>query len=829
MELMMIASATPHLQPHLQSDAQILAHQKFLLARAWHSTQNLERAIAGYREAIALDPQAVLPYEFLGSLFLVEQRLEEAEAFYIQALQQFPQTAKFHKRLADILIQRSGLESAFEFYELSQLSQEPKISDDAILACLVVRNESQRLPYLLSYYRQQGVNQFLVIDNGSIDGTVDYLLTQSDVGLWRGDRSFKEVNFGSAWFEILLRKYGVNHWCLTIDADEILYYPDCETRTIRDLCADLDRQHQRAFTAILLDMYSDHSIQTTNYEPGQSFLAVCPYFDRDFFHQTTIETEMEFAGQRRYVGGMRQRVFGEKGDYYLNKVPLLKYRPDIILAGGQHLIGISVDQIAQETGALLHFKYFASFEQYVTSEVERKQHHNSAFQYQEYAAKLQQNADLTIYDPEHSVCLQSSQQLVNLGVMRRAPKLFVNESTGADKPQPHILIYTDCYGLYGAAQWSHTMMLALLDRGYRVSSAQYEFRDRLTDAQVAAGVQHYWLQTDNMYALTTYPRCFYNHAEPYQLFSRVRPDLIIFANGRPVSDLSATEVAKDLGIPYLTVVHCVTPDWAEQFATHLDRLPAVYEKAAAVVTVSQENLKLMRELFCLDSGLGEVIYNGRSQSYFHDRDLERRSRLRYEWDIPVDGILCFTAARFDTCKGYQYQMMAMQKLMREDCFSRLYFAWAGRGRIGDRLKQMVKELGVEDRVRFLGERTDIAELLDAADIFVLPSQFEGMPLAIMEAMAKGLPVIASAVSGIPEELGETGMLLPDPKLDSQATIDALAHTLKDWASNPEKLAELGQACRERAIAHFREETMLAQYFELIEQALSQSACIDTQA
>jgi glycosyltransferase involved in cell wall biosynthesis len=810
-------------------DAQALARNKFHLAQAWHFSRKIERAIAGYREAIKLDPQALLPYQFLGSLLLAEERFEEAEEFYVQALQQHPQAVRFRKNLTDLIIKQRGLDATFEFYGLSQLSQEPQIADNAILACLVVRNESQHLPYLLSYYRQQGVDQFLIVDNGATDETIDYLIIQTDVALWHGDRPLHQVNFGSLWFELLLQKYGVEHWCLTINADEVLYYPDCETRTIRDLCVDLDRQYQRAFTAILLDMYSDRPISATHYEMGQPFLEICPYFDRAFFHQAELETEPEFAGQRRYVGGMRQRVFGRQGDYYLNKVPLLKYRPDLILTGGQHLLGLSSEQIAQETGALLHFKYFASFPAYVNSEVERKEHSNGAFQYQEYAAKLRQDANLMLYDPQHSLRLQNSQQLVDLGIMHRASQQFPDKWTGSGGSQPHILFYSDCFGLYGATQWSHAMMISLLHRGYRISSAQFEVHDRLTDAQAAAGVQHHWLPVDNTYSLNVYPNYFYNHSEPYQLFTQIRPDLIIFANGGPASDLAAAEVAKDLGIPYIPVVHCATPDWARQYAAYLDRLPAVYEKANAVVTVSEENLKLMHELFRLEPYLGQVIYNGRPQSYFQARDCERRSRLRQEWGIPADGILCFTAARLDPCKGYQYQIMAIQKLRQEACFSQLYFVWVGRGRVSDRLRKMVKELGLEDRVRFLGERTDVAELLDAADIFVLPSQFEGMPLAIMEAMAKGVPVIASAVSGIPEELGETGMLLPDPKLDSQATIDTLANTLKDWASHPEKLAELGQACRERAIAYFREETMLAQYFRLIEPALSQPSCIYTKA
>ncbi|MBE9037329.1 glycosyltransferase [aff. Roholtiella sp. LEGE 12411] len=94
-----------------------------------------------------------------------------------------------------------------------------------------------------------------------------------------------------------------------------------------------------------------------------------------------------------------------------------------------------------------------------------------------------------------------------------------------------------------------------------------------------------------------------------------------------------------------------------------------------------------------------------------------------------------------------------------------------------------------------------------------------MPLCVMEAMAKGLPVIASAVSGIPEELGETGKLLTDPKIDPQATVQELVTTIEDWAINPQLRQSIGQACKQRAEELFREERMIKETVEVIEHAL----------
>jgi glycosyltransferase involved in cell wall biosynthesis len=804
----------PHFQPHATP-------RTVQLARAWHLRGNLDRAIAGYRTVIAQQPEYAQAYHLLGGIFIRERRFEEARKIYCQGLSVHPNNAEFHKQLINVLIATDGLDAAFDYYDLRPIHNVPlEITPNTILGCIVVRNERLRLPYLLAYYRRLGVEQFLIVDNSSTDGTIDYLSVQKDVAIWQSDRSFNQANFGSAWFELLLQKHGIDHWCLTLDADEIFYYPNCETRSIQQLCADLDRDYKRAFTAILLDMYSERPIQETHYQTGQDLLQVCPYFDRQFYHSKVENSEpFPYQNQTRYVGGMRERVFGKQGDYYLNKVPLIKYQTDMVLSGGQHHIGTQSNQISDETGALLHFKYISTFTHYVATEVQRKEHHGDAFQYRQYASKLSTNAPLTLYDPVASVRLQNSEQLVELGIMQAAKPVTPWVRNPA---QPlHILLYTDCVGIYGAGQWNHVLLMALQDQGYQVSCVQYQFADPLLQSREKVGIPHHWIPTNNL--ITIELNELNNWVDASQLLRTVHPDLILFSHGEPHSNLAATEVAQDMGIPYITVIHAVTENWAIQFEDYLDRIVKACTQAQAVITVSQENLNLLHRYFRLSSDIGQVIYNGRPDRYFQRPNQERRQQFRREWGIPNHGIICMTTARLDSCKGYQYQVMAMPQLQSEGIFERLYFVWAGKGKVDDRLKKMVQDLGVSDRVHFLGERFDIPDLLDAADIFILPSQYEGMPLAIMEAMAKGLPVIASAVSGIPEELGNTGVLLPDPKFDSQATIDALAQTLTDWVRHPERLPELGQACKARAIDFFREDIMMEQYFNLIEQTLSKTS------
>lgn len=396
------------------------AEVRFKLAKGWQLKGKVEAAIAGYKEVVSLQPNFIPAYLNLGSLLLEQERLEEAITVYSQAIKLHPnpKKAEFYKNLVESIVRKEGIDAAFKYYQLFRIdSKEISLAPADILCCVVVRNESARLPYFLSYYRQKGIDKFFIVDNNSTDGTLSYLLSQPDVYAWHSTLSFNQANFGSAWFELLLRKYGGDCWCLIVDADEILYYLDCETKSIRQLCKELEQKHKKALNAVLLDMYSNQAIEDTHYTKGQSFLEVCPYFDKKFYH-TKHEQAGAYKNQTVYFGGVRQRVFGESGAYYLSKVPLIKYSSERILAGGQHFTNCLPSEIASQSGCLLHFKYFSSFHSYVEGEIARKEHYGNAMQYLEYAKALTQDNVLTLYDPNHSIKLQDSQQLVELGIMQ---------------------------------------------------------------------------------------------------------------------------------------------------------------------------------------------------------------------------------------------------------------------------------------------------------------------------------------------------------------------------------------------------------------------------
>jgi glycosyltransferase involved in cell wall biosynthesis len=142
--------------------------------------------------------------------------------------------------------------------------------------------------------------------------------------------------------------------------------------------------------------------------------------------------------------------------------------------------------------------------------------------------------------------------------------------------------------------------------------------------------------------------------------------------------------------------------------------------------------------------------------------------------------------------------------------ARWRLAIAGRGEEEERLRVLAREEGIAERVSLLGFRWDVPDILAAADVFVMPSLSEGLPLALVEAMAAALPVVVSDVGGVPEVAvpGKEAILVPpgDP--------GKLAEGLSMLLLDPAARAVLGAAARERAVRDFSVSTMCAAYERL---------------
>jgi glycosyltransferase involved in cell wall biosynthesis len=164
----------------------------------------------------------------------------------------------------------------------------------------------------------------------------------------------------------------------------------------------------------------------------------------------------------------------------------------------------------------------------------------------------------------------------------------------------------------------------------------------------------------------------------------------------------------------------------------------------------------------------------------------------------------------------------MQRLKAAGLWENFFFVWIGDGSLRSQLQEALALSGIADHVRLLGYQWEVAPLYDGADVMVLTSLSEGMPLSVMEAMAKGLLPICTDVGGTAEAIADAGVVLPAPAQDGR-TAAALKTALERlWADLTER-ERLASRARRRAAALFHQERMIEEYMDLIEQGLASRA------
>lgn len=270
---------------------------------------------------------------------------------------------------------------------------------DILLVC-VLRNEAVRLPYFLKFYRDLGVNHFLMVDNGSTDGGAALLADQADVSLWSAKSGYKSARYGVDWANYLLSRYGHRHWCLTVDPDELLQYPFCDTRPLRALTDWLDASSIRSFGAMLLDMYPKGPVNAATYLPGQNPLEIADWFDSGNYR---IERNPEYRNLW-IQGGPRERLFFSdtpKRAPALNKIPLVRWdRRNVYVSSTHNLLprglNLTYDEKGGEktSGILLHTKFLNTFPDKAQEELDRRQHYAGSKEYMAYADGIKENPTL---------------------------------------------------------------------------------------------------------------------------------------------------------------------------------------------------------------------------------------------------------------------------------------------------------------------------------------------------------------------------------------------------------------------------------------------------
>lgn len=224
------------------------------------------------------------------------------------------------------------------------------------------------------------------------------------------------------------------------------------------------------------------------------------------------------------------------------------------------------------------------------------------------------------------------------------------------------------------------------------------------------------------------------------------------------------------------------------------------------VAVSKNNQELicrsfnvpLSDVYCIYNGANLQLSSNVSRS--KDSNLSRH-QLIDELRLPDKTLLLLTVGRLSHQKGYNILISAIPHIVRD--FPNTTFIWVGEGEQRIFLTSKLREYNVENKVIFLGFRSDVLTLLKAADLFIFPTLYEGQPFAVLEAMACGLPIVTSSASGIPEIIENKVHGLTCRTGDSCDLLEKIRWALK----HPQDMQEMAQKARLR-VQEFTEEKMI---------------------
>jgi len=247
------------------------------------------------------------------------------------------------------------------------------------------------------------------------------------------------------------------------------------------------------------------------------------------------------------------------------------------------------------------------------------------------------------------------------------------------------------------------------------------------------------------------------------------------------------------------------PHWRERLHSWMVN----HNIAHVLVTVSEKT----RQIALAEGvrpGRVTVIQNGITPMPFEG---EHRLEVRKEAGIGADDLFLLSVGRLVYPKAHDVLVSAMPAVLKE--FPNAKVGICGDGVLRRKLETQIKSLGLEDSVKLLGQQNNVAKFLSSADVFVLPSRSEGLPIALLEAMSIGLPVIATKVEGMDEVVTEGAHGLFAPVDDVESLSQVILQLLRD----PHMRARMGAAAKRRVNEIYSVDRMGEQYLNLMHSLL----------
>jgi tetratricopeptide (TPR) repeat protein len=264
-----------------------------------------------------------------------------------------------------------------------------------ILAVSIMRNERPRLEGFLEHHRRLGVSGFVIVDNGSDDGTTEFLAAEPDVRLYVTQESFSGSSFGMRWLNQVIDLHG-RGWVLYADADERLVFPGSETRQLAQLTDHLSARNEQVVPAVMLDLF-------------------WPEADGDWFDPPVLGSSI-YCPFLEASGGVRRRVFGTT--VTLTKAPLIDAAAGVRYLGSHHTTPARPSTV---TAAMLHHHLNYLLDplhvQRMAEEVTRSQHSDHAVDRRRMLGMLERLRAADLKGPE-SLRYTGTAQLLALGLIR---------------------------------------------------------------------------------------------------------------------------------------------------------------------------------------------------------------------------------------------------------------------------------------------------------------------------------------------------------------------------------------------------------------------------
>jgi len=319
-----------------------------------------------------------------------------------------------------------------------------------------------------------------------------------------------------------------------------------------------------------------------------------------------------------------------------------------------------------------------------------------------------------------------------------------------------ITFFSDAYEIGGAEFYIRILIDRLLSHGHNVSLAIPH------NSNTEFFIKELLKKNIEVFNVPTTPRKFLKSIiNSYSFFKNLDADLVHFVLNNPESCNYPIFISKMYNIKSLATGQLIynPPQRKYLGLRRRFKLFIISKKFHALnrlIAVSYQNAKILNEIYNVKKV--DVVYNAIDINKYK-YNLVKRNYYRNYWKIAPDEILIGIIGRLSSQKGHQYFLNILPRLIKKYNIKAIF---VGDGELRKKYEKFILNNSLQSHVILAGYQKDIAGILSALDIFLLPSIREGLPFSIIEAMAVGVPVICTDVGGIPEIVknGETGILIP---------------------------------------------------------------------